>query len=198
MTSEVHYSVTSDELTIAGKSFIMESVELNLTDLVLFGERLQSDPVSLTQPLNAFTQFINNVNNHHFKIPIGTYTVVKFSTELASLGAPSCTITGKYFSPNGTTYNVDIALKINHDYSIQLQDTDGSSTVLIEGDNKKNLSVALDTQMLFEDINPGLWNAAVVTSNNGAQTIVVDDMNNANIKSALEAKMGTSLVVRFQ
>ena len=73
-----------------------------------------------------------------------------------------------------------------------------SISLVIEEDSQKSISFTLDTEILFSDLNPGLWNAAAVTNNNGAQTIQVDALNNANIYNAISGKIGESFIVQFQ
>jgi hypothetical protein len=197
-TSKINFSVSDTEVIIAGKSFIMDTIQLQLTDLNLTGERLQSDPISLVHSTSNSVDFLNQTGNEGFDIPIGTYTSMNLSTNLLVNGDPSIKIAGTYFFPNNTTYEISIALDIENAYFISLNDTDGSSTILIDENSTKSLQVSLDTEILFSDITPGLWNAAAVTSQNGSQTIVVNELNNANIYNALNSKIGESLIAQFQ
>lgn len=196
--AQVKYGISSNEITIAGKSFVMDTIQLELTDLKLTGERLQSDPISLTQTKNITTDFINNSGNEVLEIPCGTYTTMQLNTSLKVNGSPSLRITGTYFFPNNNTYEIQISLDIATNYKISLSDIDGSSTVLIDNDTQKKIQFLLDTDVLFSEVNPGLWNAAAVTSQNGAQTVVVNEINNANVYNALNAKIGAALTAQFQ
>lgn len=195
--SPVTYTATKSEITIAEKPFVMEHISLGLTDLVLTGDRLQSNSIYLTQPTNGGVNFLNPIGSPSFDIPLGTYPQMQLSTGLLQNDIPSIDITGTYYFPNNTFYEVSIQLDLAENYNIPLKDVDGSSTILIKEEQSKMLLVLLDTEKLFSEINPGLWNAAAVTSQNGSQTIVVDEMNNDNIYNALSSKIGESLFVKF-
>jgi hypothetical protein len=196
--SQLSYKASTNELTIAGKSFVMDTIQLQLTDIKLTGERLQSDPISLIQVKNSPSDFLNNSTSEVLDIPCGTYTSMKLTTNLEVNGSPSLRIAGTYFFPNNNTYEIRIALDIAANYIISPSDVDGSTTVLIDEGALKNIQFLLDTEELFSEINPGLWNAAAVTSQNGAQTVVVDAMNNTNVYNALNAKIGDALTAKFQ
>jgi hypothetical protein len=73
-TSKINFSVSDTEVIIAGKSFIMDTIQLQLTDLNLTGERLQSDPISLVHSTSNSVDFLNQTGNEGFDI-IGTNIV---------------------------------------------------------------------------------------------------------------------------
>ncbi|MCR9172756.1 MAG: hypothetical protein NXI10_09705 [bacterium] len=195
--SEVRCTTSSNETEIAGKSFVMDQVMINLAEMTITGERIQSDPIEITLYGNEDADFLSPIALHPVDIPIGTYPEMYFSSAVVSNGAPSVNITGTYYLGNGDTYDVVIALDISQDISKQIIDTDGSPTILIEESTQKNLSLTLDTDILFSDINAGLWNAAAVTNNNGAETVQVDLLNNENIYNAISAKLNDALIVQF-
>lgn len=196
--SDVKYTISNTEVTLAGKPFVMNSLQLELTDLLLTGERIQSDPIAISKTINGTIDFLNPSEDLSFDIPIGTYTEMILSSSLEENGTPSINIIGTYFLASNDTYEVSIALDIEAQYLIQLKDTDGASTILIDDTSTKKLQIVLDTETLFSEVNPGLWNAAAVTSQNGFQTIVVNELNNTNIYNAINTKISESLIANFQ
>lgn len=197
-TTQVTFESSNNEVIIAGKSFVMDQILISLDDIRIFGESIQQGPVDLKIQGNTNSDFLNSTNGKSVEIPVGTYPEMNFTTAVVSNGAPSVIISGIYYLQNGNTYNVEIALVIDQEISSQLLDTDGSTTILIEEGTAKNISVQLDTEILFSDLIPGLWNAAAVTSNNGSETIQVDALNNTNIYNAISGKIGESFKVKFE
>ncbi|PWL28141.1 MAG: hypothetical protein DCO96_09190 [Fluviicola sp. XM-24bin1] len=196
--SSVIFAASSNEVEIAGQPFVMDQITLNLADIQISGESIQAGDMSLTLADNASTDFLNPVAGKELEFPVGTYPEMNFNTAVISNGAPSVNIHGTYYRGNGDTYDVIIALNIDQDITSQLLDTDGSTTILLEENDSKSLSLKLDMEILFSDLIPGLWNAAAVTNNNGAQTIAVNELNNTNIYNAISGKIGESFVVGFQ
>jgi len=197
-SSEVKFKASSNQVTIAGKQFVMDKISIDFSDLQLKGERIQGEPVSQTMAMSAPVNFLSSSVTGKFEIPFGTYTAMNIATELSIKGTPSVSITGTYYLSNGSTHYVDIRLDIEEDFLLDLEDTDGSSTILIDENQTKIVVFELDVETLFSDLNPGLWNAAAVTSNNGSNTVVVDEMNNQNIYNAISGKIGESFEVRFE
>lgn len=196
--SEVQFKSSSNEVTIAGKPFIMDEITINLSEMKIYGERIQSGPVEVVLLDNGSTDFLSNVNIKPFDLKIGTYPEMYFSTAVVSNGTPSVTIRGTYYPAVGGPQEVMIDLNIDQDILTQLTDSDGTTTILVEENKNKSISLTLDTDTLFSALNPGLWNAAAVTSNNGSQTIVIDELNNNNIYNAISTKIGESFIVAFQ
>lgn len=196
--SAVSYETSSNEVTLAGKPFIMESLFVNYSDFHLKGERLQGESIHLIQDNSTAIDFINPSGASNFDIPRGTYTKMTLETALQSTNEPGLQIKGVYNLQNGSTYDVDISLDIYEELLYNVLDVDGETTILIDEDHPKNLAIRMDTEILFSEINPGLWNAAAVTSQNGSQTIVVDELNNANINTALKSTIVEALIVEFQ
>ncbi|GAB5417730.1 MAG: hypothetical protein Crog4KO_25210 [Crocinitomicaceae bacterium] len=196
--SAVSYETSSNEVTLAGKPFVIESLITNYSGLHLKGERLQGESIDLIQANSTVIDFINAPAGPNFEIPRGTYTEMTLETVMQNSTEPSLKITGTYYFPGGTTYSVDISLEINEQLIYDVIDVDGESTILIDEDNPKDLTIYMDIEVLFSEINPGLWNAAAVTSQNGSQTIVVDELNNASIYNGLSSQIGEALIVKFQ
>ena len=196
--SQVQFKASTDEITIAGKQFVMDEIRIDLSDIRIAGDRIQSNPIDIVLADNASTDFLHATSVKPFDLPIGTYPQMSFSTTIESNGSPSVNISGTYDLANGNTYDVVIALEIDQDIITLLTDSDGSNTILIEEDSQKTIAITLDTEILFSDLIPGLWNAAAVTNNNGSQTIQVDALNNTNIYNAINNKVGESFVVQLQ
>ncbi len=196
--SAVSYKASSNEVTLAGKPLVIDSLRLNYSDLHLKGERLQGEPIHLIHNNNAVIDFLNAPVGPSFEVPRGTYTEMTLETSLQTTTEPSLQIYGTYFLQQGDTYPVEISLEINQELIYNVLDVDGETMILIDEDNPKDLTIEMDLEILFSEIIPGLWNAAIVTAQNGSQTIVVDELNNNNIYNGLSSKIGEALIVKFQ
>lgn len=192
----VHFSATTNELTIAGKTFEIEELKVHFNALSISGERIQAEPIELAYAPNEAINFISDSKSFNWEIPQGTFTSLKLDGNIKT--SNTLVINGVYYFPNGNTYDIQINLDLTDAIHEKVLDSDGSETALVEAKSPKPLSIQLDTEILFSEINPGLWNAAAVTNNNGSETIVVNELNNASLYNALSSKFSESFKVKFQ
>jgi hypothetical protein len=211
-TTEVSISSTtstsSNEVIIAGKPFVMDTLTVDFNFAGITGERIQADDISITNSAQFQADYISGqvLGASTFEIPQGTYDKMELSFELGDyVNDPISTnvgstihISGQYFLPGSVIYEVDIKLDISSSALVQVLDNDNETRILLEEGVKRSIRLSLNTEELFSEINPGLWNAAAVTSVNGAQTIVVSELNNNSIYLGLLAGFPNSITAKFE
>lgn len=198
VSCNVHYEVSKPAINIANNPLTVEIVELQLNDFILTGDRIQSAPISISQPKNGPVDFLNNSQGDQIDIPIGTYTSMNLKTSLVSNQNNSLTIKGSYQITTNLSYRIIVALNIEQEYDIAVKDSDGSSTLLFDKKSTKTMNVLLDLEALFSGIDASVWNNANITLQNGSLTLEIDDTHNQNLKTAIENQIGESLLVCFE
>lgn len=177
---------TTDEILIAGKSFIMDSLLFGVESMELSGKRIQAKDIWLKPSQNQNVNFIHEKELvSSVGIPQGTYDQLKFYFDLGSSNVGSLFVSGNYYMNNGSIYRVRMSFDLNESIVGDVLDSDGGTTVLMEYKNNRTMELRFDPEILFSDITPGLWNAAAVTSLNGANTIVIDGLNNQSIYNSI-------------
>ena len=196
----ISMSSTSNEVTIAGKQFVMDTILLQFTDMGITGDRLQAESVNVQNSTHSSLEFISGVSVGVgiFKIPQGTFEKMEMPVRIGASASSSVYISGVYFLPSSNTYDVLISLDIDSYELLSVVDVDNSSTILLEEGKARVLNLELDVEALFAEVNPGLWTAAAVTNINGSQTIQIDQLNNSSLYFALLAGVSNSLSTKFQ
>ncbi|MFT5859643.1 MAG: hypothetical protein ACI865_001747 [Flavobacteriaceae bacterium] len=194
------YAATTNTVVIAGKDFVMDELSVSFSKIELSGDRLQADYVSISNAGLVDVNFISpdGVGNSLIALPQGTFDEMEMPLSIGGNGEQSVRLHGEYFFPNGDIYQIEIALAIDTYELLAVLDNDNETTILIEEGSPRNVKLTMNPQQLFSEVNPGLWNAAAVTSVGGAQTMVVDELNNESVYYALLAGFSTALTAKFE
>lgn len=193
-------STITNEVTIAGKQFVIDKLTIEFSEMGISGDRLQAESVNVKRSGITSIDFISDFtsNSEVFKIPQGTFDKMNLSVRIEGSADSSVFISGIYYLSNGNTHDVNISIDIESYVLLPVLDNDNSSTLLIEEDKARTLVLMIDPEILFAEVNPGLWNAAAVTNLNGSETIMVDKLNNESIYFAIMAGVPNSLVAKFE
>lgn len=199
-TTEVTFrgALTSDQVVLANNPFIFDTLNLNISSLNLTGKRLQAEDVNLIQSANNTLSLNNNSVLSTINIPQGTFEEMNIQYQITPDNDYSFFISGHYYLNSGAVNEVKIKLNLNQFVFHGVNDSDGSSTILLESDNSRNLNIILNTEVLFSEVNNGLWNAANVTSISGANTIQVDVLNNQSIYLAINNQISNAITTQFE
>lgn len=199
-TTDVSISskLSTNQLIIANNLFEINNLSVNIGEIRFTGSRLQAEDISLHSDDNVLADFNLNENIIDLKVPQGTYENQQIQLNLLSNSVGTIEINGLYFLNNGDTNVVNINLNGSQLVQHNIKDSDGEETILLEKDNPRGVNIEINTEFLFSEINNGLWNAASITSVNGSNTIVVDQLNNQSIYLALLNKIPASFSSQYE
>lgn len=199
-TTDVSISskLSTNQLIIANNLFEINNLSVNIGEIRFTGSRLQAEDISLHSDDNVLADFNLNENIIDLKVPQGTYENQQIQLNLLSNSVGTIEINGLYFLNNGDTNVVNINLNGSQLVQHNIKDSDGEETILLEKDNPRGVNIEINTEVLFSEINNGLWNAASITSVNGSNTIVVDQLNNQSIYLALLNKIPASFSSQYE
>lgn len=190
--------ISESQVILANNPFIFDTLILSINSLNFSGKRLQAEDVNIDKFLSLDVSFINTSTITELMFPQGTYEELNVQYQILPENNCSLFISGEYQLSSSAVNQVKIKLNIDQYLVQQVLDSDNQSTILLEKDNPRSLNVTLDSELLFSDINNGLWNAASVTSINGSNTVQVDELNNQSIYLALTSQLSNSISTKFE
>lgn len=190
--------ISESQVILANNPFIFDTLILSINSLNFSGKRLQAEDVNIDKFLSLDVSFINTSTITELMFPQGTYEELNVQYQILPENNCSLFISGEYHLSSSAVNQVKIKLNIDQYLVQQVLDSDNQSTILLEKDNPRSLNVTLDSELLFSDINNGLWNAASVTSINGSNTVQVDELNNQSIYLALTSQLSNSISTKFE
>ena len=199
-TTEVSFqgASTSNQVVLANNPFIFDTLNLNISSINITGKRLQANDVNIVKSTSTSLSFNNNSALSSLSIPQGTFEEMNVQYQVSAENDCSFFISGIYYLSNGNTNQIKIKLNLNQFIFQEVIDSDGSSTILLESSIARVLNVQLNPEVLFSDVNNGLWNAASVTSINGANTVQVDELNNQSIYFAISGQISNAITTQFE
>ncbi len=193
--STTNCSTTTDTIVLAGKDFVLNKLELESNGYTFVGTRLQAGKITQTSTNTFEFDFLSGIMNPTIDLSIkqGTYDKMNLEILIDNLNDNSLELAGTYYLSTGSTYDVDMKFDVPDDIFIDM--LNGQEFVSFSSDESINLNIQINPEVLFQDVNPGLWNAASVTSINGSNTIVVDQLNNQSIYSSIHTNISESISV---
>ena len=193
--SSTNCSVTTDTIVIAGKNLVFNKLQLESNGYTFTGNRVQAGNITQSSSNTHQFDFINGIMNPTIDLDIkqGTYDQMSLNISIDELNSNSLELEGTYYLATGATYEVDMEFDVPTDVLIDM--LKDQEFVSFSSDESIHINIQFNPEILFQDVNPGLWNAAAVTSINGSNTIVVDQLNNQSIYSSIHTNISESISV---
>ena len=168
----------------------IDTFQIQMTSLNLTGKRLQAEDINLSNNLSILNTVTTTSSTQitQFDIPQGTYEPLGMGIQFAD----KISIKGKYYQSNGEIFNVTMNID-NSNYLFTELLNNGSPSITIDKNNPSTIILTIDSDILFSDLNPGIWNAASVSNVGGSNTIVVSNSNNSTILNQVRSKISSSL-----
>lgn len=198
VNTSISVSLNDTSIYFGVNELSIDTVRLNIESVSLIGERLQAENINLAATLNSETTFtgLNPVSLTNFAIPQGTYEPLQAAVKFGG-NAGTISLRGVYTNAGGITKNVSINLNYN-ELVLKNVAYNNSNSVTINKNSPGKIHITLDVDVLFDNINPSMWNAANTSVVAGQNTILVSNTNNSNIYNDILSKAGASLTYNFE
>jgi hypothetical protein len=195
--SAVHFRASTMSLGFGANTLVLDTLIVRIGNFSLAGDRIQADDIYLMNSAVVTATFtgIESEVATSFDIPQGTYNDIQFTSKFD--GTASLLISGTYYSPSGSSKKVLITLD-NAQYLIKNILDAGTETVQVDTDHPKNIVLILNTEVLFDEINPSYWNAATQSVIAGQQAIQVSPSQNGNLHSLIEQKVQDAITYEYE
>lgn len=176
----------------------IDTVIVNIESLFLSGNRIQAENINLSETLND--QYLLTENESKdistFSIPQGTYESFLLTSKIGG-GINSIELKGTYTLANNTVKKVVLELDYN-EFLLNQMVENSSNPISIDKDIPGEITIAIDPSILFDKLNPSLWNAASNSTINGQNGINISNNSNSNMYNEIYSEIGTSLSVNFE
>ena len=176
----------------------IDNVIVNIESLFLSGNRIQAENINLSETLND--QYLLTENESKdistFSIPQGTYESFLLTSKIGG-GINSIELKGTYTLANNTVKKVVLELDYN-EFLLNQMVENSSNPISIDKDIPGEITIAIDPSILFDKLNPSLWNAASNSTINGQNGINISNNSNSNMYNEIYSEIGTSLSVNFE
>lgn len=180
-------------MSVGANTLVIDTLTMNFDRLDLNGKRLQAEDISLTANLNGDFNALGNQRTllTTFDVPQGTYEPLQLG---ADIGGPSVPIVlkGRYISANGTFKVVRIELDFDN-YLLYKIVKNNSETISIDKDEANEILINFDMQVLFDEMNPSLWNAATPSTIGGQNGVAISASQNSNLYNLIAPKVSQTI-----
>ena len=176
----------------------IDTVILSIESLVLDGNRIQAENIHLSETLNTEYVITENVSQDisSFSIPQGTYESFQFTSKIGG-GVNSIELRGTYTLANNTVKQVLLKVDYNEFLLNQLV-KNTSNPISIDKDKPGQITISVDPTILFDKLNPSLWNSANSSTINGQNGIEISNNSNLNMYNEVHSQIGASMLVNFE
>ena len=183
--TDVQIRVKNNTVSFGANVLTIDTLIISLESLSLDGQRLQAENIHLTSAVNSTYTLVGNTSQvSSFSVPQGTYETFQLTSKFGGTN-PSITIIGEYSQPSGTVKKVFLELAYNE---YLLQDMVNSNSISIDKDNPGIITISIDTEIMFDNLNPSYWNAANQSNINGQNGIEISNSNNSDLLTRLFQK----------
>ncbi len=192
--TDVQIRVKNNTVSFGANVLTIDTLIISLESLSLDGQRLQAENIHLTSAVNSTYTLVGNTSQvSSFSVPQGTYETFQLTSKFGGTN-PSITIIGEYSQPSGTVKKVFLELAYNE---YLLQDMVNSNSISIDKDNPGIITISIDTEIMFDNLNPSYWNAANQSNINGQNGIEISNSNNSDLFNQIIPKVGESVSYKY-
>jgi len=192
--TEVQIRVENNTVSFGANVLTIDTLIISLESLSLDGQRLQAENIHLTSAVNSSYTLVGNTSQvSSFAVPQGTYETFQLTSKFGGAN-PSITIIGEYAQPSGDVKKVFLELAYNE---YLLQDMVNSNSISIDKDNPGKITISIDTEIMFDNLNPSYWNSASQSNINGQNGIAISNSNNSDLFNQIIPKVGESVSYKY-
>ena len=179
------------------------SGEINLGKFNITGDRIEGDDIAFTRSFSSGLLIDLNgsgeIKELDYDIPQGEYTHIRldFSAKENS-GAPSIMLEGSYKPSTGPNVAVRFEYFINHEFSIIGEDGDLSSTIVMDKNLGKKVTIELNPIYWFESLTTGQLDNANIDNGQGQNIMLINPTTNAELYTIVAARIGMNNKAEFK
>lgn len=183
----------SDDLTFSDGYIVINRFSV-------IGDRTVGEDFEFTRtfPNGLRIPFDNNLTfeDLSFELPQGEYNRLRIRFETARSNQSNLFVEGMYIynNPLKTPSTVHLAWNTNKTFEVDVLETTGNRAIILNEAQKETPKIIIKPKPWFADVTIlMLENASFLTTPSGRQIMTIDQNNNTDIFTRIDAKLGTAL-----
>lgn len=198
VSTEVTIESVNTTVTFGTNTLTIDTIYVNLESMILDGNRLQADNIHLSETINQEFILLENSIEHisSIDVPQGSYDSFQLTTKIGG-NSPSIRLIGEYTLANNDVKKVILSLDYN-EFLLRNLVENSSNPISIDTDNPGNIRISIDPEILFSNLNPSHWNAAIPTIVGGQNTVEISSLANPSLLNQIQPKISESLLINFE
>lgn len=198
VSTEIKIQRTNSTVYFGVNTLEIDTAVMRLESISLTGNRIQAEDINLSETIDSEFELTSDdkllINS--FDIPQGTYETMQILTKWGS-SSESIYLHGTYTNASGNPKNVILSLHYN-ELILQSVLDNNSQLISIDKNDASQIIVTVDVAVLFDNLNPSMWNAADQSTVQGQNTIVVSSNSNSSIYNSILPKISESISYGFE
>ena len=190
VNTEVQMRAVNNTISFGANTLTIDTMIISLESLSLDGQRLQAENIHLTSTTGSTHTLAGNTSKvTSFAVPQGTYETFQMTSKFGG-STPSITLIGEYSQPSGNDKKVLLELAYNE---YLLQNMAASGSISIDKNTPGSITIVIDPNILFSNLNPSYWNSASQSNINGQNGIAISNSANSDLFNQIIPKVGESV-----